>query len=267
MMKMKIKRTPLEWQLRRVFQDIAFKTKSADTDDGKADDGEADETPENITYETFVQQVCLEVNDKEKGIKKPNNLAELFHVLDYDNISEAAEGDGELSSSELKLFLEMGDLHGKEVSDSDAKLMLSMADIMASDGVTSNDDGKLMADEFVHLMVMYNERDPVYKQSWAARGLSEADFNHGSALWRKFRSVLFVLLYLNSLFDKCSHYSEEYLEQWTAAVDARCCFFNPDAPKRQAWDLAMLPLFMIIIIMVPLRIGFDYDEPPGTVWW
>eukprot|EP01052_Picozoa_sp_SAG31_P068785 SAG31_NODE_27594_length_423_cov_1.104938_1_plen_80_part_01 len=32
--------------------------------------------------------------------------------------------------------------------------------------------------------------------------------------------------------------------------------------------MAMLPLFAIIIVMVPLRIGFDYDEPPTSpLFW
>ena len=113
--------------------------------------------------------------------------------------------------------------------------------------------------------------------------------------------------------DRCAPYSEEHLEQWTAEVRDRCCFYNPNAPGRQgrcssglpcvclgaivlllgvvapsnsmavlltapvgglagwlataAWDLAMLPLFAIIIIMVPMRIGIDYDEPPTSVWF
>eukprot|EP01051_Picozoa_sp_SAG22_P001313 SAG22_NODE_50_length_24611_cov_74.139687_6_plen_665_part_00 len=281
LVKMKVKRQPIEWQLKRVFQDAAFRAKEAASGGADAEqpvatagsdgdgDGAVEDTGDTITYESFIKQIFEEVDDKEKGIQRPTSLAELFHVMDYDNISEANEGDGELSATELQFFVTQGNHAGagKELSFSDAELMLTMAGMVVSGTDNSDDDGKLMADEFVTLMGMFNGgKEPAYKAGYGPV-MSEKDFQRGCKLWQQLRSVLSVLLYLNSLYDKCSHYSEEYLEQWTADVNSRCCFYNPDAPKRQAWDMAMLPLFMIIIIMVPLRIGFDYDEPPFTFWW
>eukprot|EP01052_Picozoa_sp_SAG31_P022773 SAG31_NODE_1831_length_7148_cov_8.788055_1_plen_982_part_10 len=272
----KIKRLPMLWQLDRVFRDTAFKQKEAvvkagDSETAEGESGDDAKTITSITYETFVRHLHEEAQDSEKGIQREETLVELFRVMDYDSLADGqSNSDGELSRKELKFFLtlSMRDSLKNTVSDDDAALMLRYADVVVSHAMSTNDDGKLMADEFVMLMKMYNDGEPTYRPNYNDHGLSDTDFVKANELWLRLRAVLHVLLYFNSLFDKCSHYSEEYLEQWTAEVDARCCFFNPDAPKRQAWDLAMLPLFLVIIIMVPLRIGFDFDEPPGTfLWW
>jgi hypothetical protein len=62
-------------------------------------------------------------------------------------------------------------------------------------------------------------------------------------------------------------YSEEWREQWTADVNNRFCFFNPDAPGRQGWDMVMIPFLLVILMVVPLRIGFDFEVPPGSGWF
>ena len=84
-------------------------------------------------------------------------------------------------------------------------------------------------------------------------------------LWTYVRALVLVIHAMHELWEKALLlYDEEYMEQWDASVKARCCFFNPNSPGRQVWDLIMLPFFFIIAIAVPYRIGFDIDVPVGS---
>jgi hypothetical protein len=59
-------------------------------------------------------------------------------------------------------------------------------------------------------------------------------------------------------------YDEEYMEQWDPFSAKRQCFYNPNSPGRQGWDMLMLPMMLVIAITVPFRIGFDIDVEIGT---
>ena len=47
----------------------------------------------------------------------------------------------------------------------------------------------------------------------------------------------------------------EWEAQWPEALRQRRCFFHPNAPLRVAWDLAMLPIFMQILVFVPYNMA------------
>ena len=51
------------------------------------------------------------------------------------------------------------------------------------------------------------------------------------------------------------------------SVRDKRCFWSPDQNGRTIWDLVMFPLLAYIIVIIPLRIGFDITEPVGTFLW
>ena len=62
------------------------------------------------------------------------------------------------------------------------------------------------------------------------------------------RALVLVIHAMHELWEKALLlYDEEYMEQWDASVKARCCFFNPNSPGRQVWDLIMLPFFQALV--------------------
>ena len=55
----------------------------------------------------------------------------------------------------------------------------------------------------------------------------------------------------------------EWEAQWPEALRQRRCFFHPNAPLRVAWDLAMLPIFMQILVFVP----YNMARPARTLFF
>lgn len=127
---------------------------------------------------------------------------------------------------------------GTELSADDANLMLRTAEACNITEDVSLYDGKLLAHEFVTLMLKFkgegNDLDssPVWTPAMRQM-IPQEEFERGIQLWSKFRAVLFVLVYVSGLPDRCLPYAEEHMEQWTADHRRRCCFYNPNSPGRQ----------------------------------
>ena len=265
---LKVKRMPLEWQLQRVLMDAAVhRAKLA---------GLPFETAagnEDLTYPQFIEEVAKArlmmgaVGDMAERL----TLDEMFHLMDFDSFGDDDDAsDAILSEKEVRYFLDEG---GRGITLAEASAMIRMVSACPNVTLIPGEDFTFRQDEFADFMLSFKSHagNDIFSFKWnpgMAGIISKHEWKTSLDLWYSFRGVLFVMVEINSLYDRCLPYSEEYLEQWTADVRARVCFFNPDAPSRQAWDLAMLPLFAMIIIMVPLRIGFDYDEPPDSpLFW
>lgn len=127
---------------------------------------------------------------------------------------------------------------GTELSADDGNLMLRTAEACNITEDVSLYDGKLLAHEFVTMMSKFKgdadnlDLSPVWTTAMQHM-TSREEFERGIQLWSKFRAVLFVLVYVSGLPDRCLPYAEEHMEQWTTEHRRRCCFYNPKSPYRQ----------------------------------
>ena len=207
--------------------------RSLERAEAAGDDGEKFLTQAHFTH------ICLcYIN----GAMESDSLDEAYKVLDPDL-------DGSLSVVEIRTLM-VG--FGSDVTANETDAMM----LFANKHGFIHESWRVYEKEF--------QRTVTELPYIPSAGFSE-EHKKIQERWLEFKTYVVLVHVLREWWHYTKiAYGEEWQEQWGLDQRKRCCFYHPNSPGRTAWDLAMLPIFLQILIFVPYRVGFDIDVPPGS---